>query len=403
MTRSIGRSGGSLVQCVEREHPMGAVRRLGVAAVATILLLTACSGAPSSSPTSPANGGSGGASGGGLNPPPDSASPQEKLDWLASSGLSGQARTDFLVEKAAAAGTIVMYGSQDESILDQWQDALNTTYPSLDIQILRLQDAAERMQAESQSGNPVTSIYDSTPADTVILKEAGALAKYVSPEAADFDVKGGFVDPDGFWTASNAAPMIAAFNTNLLTADKVPTTLEQLADPGFDIPFGRTSIGGRWVAAINQFYGDEKGMQILQGIAAHNPTIFESNSALRAAVSSGQIPLAIDTQYGGIVVEQSKGAPDQIATITPLFSDTGYTVIPKDAPNPYGGALLTDWVLSKDGGQKYLVGNRLGPRSDMDYGLDNLEGTDSMIAYGPALLTNLADDDNTFQDLFIRK
>ena len=383
---------------------MGAVRRLSVALVATILLLTACSGSPSSSPTTAATaGGSAGASGGGTNPPPDSASVQEKLDWLASSGLSGQARTDFLVEKAAAAGPIVMYGSQDESILDQWQSALSSTYPDLDIQILRLQDAAERMQAESQSGKPVTSIYDSTPADTVILKEAGALAKYVSPEAANFDVSGGFVDPDGYWTASNAAPMIAAFNTTLLTADKVPTTLEQLADPSFDVPFGRTSIGGRWVAAIKQYYGDDKAMQILQGIAAHNPTIFESNSALRAAVSSGQIPLAIDTQYGGIVVEQSKGAPDQIATITPLFSDTGYTVIPNDAPNPYGGALLTDWVLSKDGGQKYLVGNRLGPRSDMDYGLDNLEGTDDMIAYGPALLTDLADDDNTFQDLFIRK
>lgn len=362
--------------------------------VIAALLATACGETGTAEPSPPSTPGEG-----DRTPPAGDLTVQEVLDGLAD--LSGSERREFMIEQAAAAGPIVMYASQDVDLLQIWQQEVNEEFPELEIQILGVQDGFERLRAESAAGQPVASVYDSSPQDMALLLDEGLLARYRSPEAASFDEEGGFVDDEGYWTASNFAPMVAGYNTDLMSADQAPSTLEDLADPGFDVSFGRTTIGARWVAGVLEAYGEEEGMRILEGIAAHSPTLFDSNSNLAEALGSGQLPFIFDTQYGQITRLQEAGAPVEMVLLEPMFADVGYVAIPADAPNPHGGALLYDWILSADGGQQVYVGERLGPRPDMDYGFADLD-IDALIAYSPALFGDLSRHEDTFQNLFVR-
>ena len=325
---------------------------------------------------------------------------QETLDSFAD--LSGDERRELLIAEAQEAGPVVMYGSQDVELLQVWQSQLDEEFPELEIQILGLQDGYERIRTESAAGQPVASIYDSSPQDLTLLLQDGLLARYRSPESEAFNEEGGFVDPEGYWTASNFAPMVGGYNTDLVSPEDVPQTLEDLADPAFDVEFARTTIGARWVAGVFEAYGEERGMELLEGIAAHQPTLFDSNSNMAEALGAGQVPMTFDTQYGQIARLKDAGAPAEFIFLEPMFADVGYIAILADAPNPYGAALLADWILSEDGGQQIYVNERLGPRPDMDYGFSDVTSIDEMIAYSPALLADISRYEDIFQDLFVR-
>ena len=380
-----------------------ATRLLAVAATG-ILLLTACTAA---SPTPGASAGSsaGASTGDVLDPPPDDASVQEKLDWLADSGLEGEERRAFLIEQAAAAGPVGMYGSLDEEILNEWQQRLDEEFPELEIQIVRTQEQFERIRAESAAGQPFASVFDGDPGGMALaLEEGGYFASYFSPEAEDFDVGlSGMVHPDGLYVVHSQQPMVAFYNSDLITPDELPDTIEELADPSFDTPFARSRFGERWLKAMMESYGEDRAVELAESIATKEFIITDSNTGAREAVTVGQAPFGIDTQFGGILDAIEAGAPLEWHLIEPVFADVGTVSIMSDAPNPYGAVLVLDWILSADGGQTTFVGNTLGPRPDMDYqveGIGHLVG--EMIGYTPELLADIGPVEEIWLELFVR-
>ena len=95
--------------------------------------------------------------------------------------------------------------------------------------------------------------------------------------------------------------------------------------------------------------------------------------------------------------------PPRGIIIDPPFTDVGQVAILNDAPNPYGAALVYDWILEADGGQQNFVGDTLGVRSDMDYELEGFEDyVTEAVGYTPELLIDSAQFDQMWEDLFIR-
>ena len=375
-----------------------------VATAIVALLLAACGG---TSPTPAASSGGSSAAPSAVaqnEPPPDDASVQEKLDWLASSGLTGADRRAFLVEQAAATGPVVMYGSLNESLLQGWQERLSQEFPELQIQILRLQDGYDRIRLESSAGIPNVSVFDGDPQDmALLLTEGKYLASYHSPELDGLDVAEGVEQVDGLYTVHSWQPMLAVYNTDLMTDDQMPDTLAEIADPSFDTPFARSRFGARWIAAIYQAMGEQDGLKLVQDIAAHKPVIFNSNTAMREAVIAGQYPFAIDTQFSGIRNSIADGAPISWHLIQPAFLDVGQMAILQDAPNPYGAVLVYDWVLSHDGGQQSFISDTLGVRSDLDYQVEDFQDLVATgIGYTPELIIESADTEQVWEDLFLQ-
>jgi ABC-type Fe3+ transport system substrate-binding protein len=383
-----------------KENTMKTFTRVLAVASIAILMLAACTSETSPSPSTSSAPPSAAAS--ALEPPADNASVQEKLDWLAGSGLTGDDRRAFLIEQAAGDGPVVLYGSLNEELMLDWQNRLTAEFPELDVQVLRLQEGFERIRAESEAGQPVASVHDADPQGMALfLTEGDFLASYHSPELEGLTLAPGVEHPDGVYTVHSAQPMVAVYNTTLLTEDQMPDTLAELADT--DIEWGRSRFGARWIAAIYAAVGETEALRLVDAFAAQQPTVFDSNSGMREAVIAGQIPFGVDTQLSGIVNAKAEGAPIEFHIIEPAFTDVGQVAILNDAPNPYGAVLLYDWILAADGGQLNFVGDTLGVRSDMDYELEGFaDFVTEAVGYTPELLINSSQYDQIWEDKFIR-
>lgn len=308
-------------------------------------------------------------------------------------------REDIIAEQAAAAGPVVIYSTDHDELQNAWNQALDEEYPEVDIEFVRMNASAavERFVAESDAGQPVASLAHMAGGETALFVEEDRLVPYLSPEVEGFDQI--HYDEGGLWTATSFSIMVAGYNTNLAEESDVPTTLEGMTDPALDGRTARTSIGARWVAAVLEAKGEEEGMEILEGYAANSPRLFDSNSGLADALGAGQVPIIFDTQIYQVVNLKNAGAPVEYVLQDPVFAQSQYLAVPKDAPNAYGAVLVYDWVLSQDGGQAYYEENLItGPRPDMDYPFsEDLEEIDEIIAYSPDLL----DDVTRYEDIFV--
>ncbi len=374
--------------------------RLAAMTMAAIVVFAACGGntgspgATGPSATGPAATSAGSAA-------PDSV--QGKLDSLA--GMTGDARQTFLIDEAEAAGPIVVYSNHGQELQDAFQAGLTAAFPDLDIQYASqgTNEFLEKVLAESGAGQPVASVYElGDPPSWATIFDENMMAKYTSPEAADFDDV--FLHPEGYYTTLTYSLMINGYNTTLMDAAEVPTTLEQLADPKYKGLIARTGTGGggRWIAEILRLMGREEGMALLERIAANDLRLFDSNSAAVESVVSGQLPLVIDTQAHGIDEVKEVGAPVEFVQSTPAFSLFTNLGVPADSPNPYGAALVIDWLLSADGGQAlYDQLNRRGPRGDMDYPYqEEFEAIDELVPYSVEAVVETPDAADILNELF---
>lgn len=333
---------------------------------------------------------------------PDPSDVQAVLDALAD--MPEAERQETMVEQAAAGDPVIIYSTDHAELQEAWQQAITEAYPEVDIEFVRMNSSAalERFVAESEAGQPVASLVHMGGSETALFSQEGMLADYSSPEAEDFDEL--HYDPDGQWTATSFSLMVAGYNTDLASEDEVPTTLEGMTDPSLKGRTARTSIGARWVAGVIEAKGEEEGMEIVEGYAANEPRLFDSNSGLADALGAGQVPIIFDTQIYQVENLKNDGAPVEYVLQDTMFAQSQYLAVPNDAPNPYGAALVYDWVLSRDGGQAHYEPLLItGPRNDMEYPFsDDVEQIDEIIAYSPTLLDDVTRYEEIFVDLFQR-
>lgn len=303
----------------------------------------------------------------GLAPSARAESVQEKLDALGK--LTGAERQTFLEAKAIEDGKIVVYAADDPNVMQAWSKAFHEKYPGIEVEYVRMntRDMMQRVVAESKAGRPVASLLGGvTATELEYLKSEGLLASYFSPEAADFDPA--YKDAGGLYTAHWVMPEVNAYNTGVITADKVPTTIEELITSPLGSRIGRLQSGGRWLAGIAAVSGKDAAIDAAKKLALLKPQLFKSNSDLTNALTSGQIAVASDMHAGNVEIAKSRGAPVDYVVPEPLFLLPAYTVFLKDAPQPYAAALNYDWRLARDGGQAlYAEFHQSGPRNDTDY------------------------------------
>jgi iron(III) transport system substrate-binding protein len=327
---------------------------------------------------------------------------QDKLDQLAR--LTGPERQRFLEEQAIKEGKVVMYASDHPDLIRSWNAEFRKRYPQIDAQFIRMttRDMMQRAVNESQAGRPVTDLLHPPAAELAILQRQGLIARYPSPEAADFEPD--FRDPQGWWTVFWLSPEVVGFNTNLVKRADVPTTLEGRTAPALRGKIGRGPNGAAWVAGVRKIRGETEGMELMRRIAAVEPRVYESNTAMGNALASGQVAMAFDILVTVVGPLKAKGAPVDYVVPDPMFVLPVYQVIMKDAPHPFAAALAYDWILSKQGQAMYKGLNQLGPRKDTDYPyLDVMRSGGTILSLSPVLLADPAPHQKTFEDLFIRK
>jgi iron(III) transport system substrate-binding protein len=207
-----------------------------------------------------------------------------------------------------------------------------------------------RLIAEKDS--PRADIFwNSETGRTIILKEKGILAKYISPSAADIPAQ--FKDPEDYWTGFAARCRILIYNTTMLKQEDLPKSIFELTDPRWNgkvalaYPlFGTTSTHA---AALFANLGDEKAKEFYQNLKNNNVMLTDGNASARDRVADGTVPIAFtDTDDAIVAILEGKPVniiwPDKEGIGTMLIPNT--VALIKGGPNPEAAKKLIDFLLS---------------------------------------------------------
>jgi iron(III) transport system substrate-binding protein len=139
------------------------------------------------------------------------------------------------------------------------------------------------------------------------------------------------------------------YNTNLVKANEVPNSYEDLVHPRWA---GRVGLEGSdvdWFGAIVKSMGEEKGLAFFRKLAAAGPQIRTGHTLMAELVASGEIPLAATLYNHNVERLTVKGAPVKWKALQPTFGRPNAIGVARKAPHPHAGMVFVDFMLSREG------------------------------------------------------
>ena len=256
-----------------------------------------------------------------------------------------------------AARSVTVYVSTDrvfsEPVLQEYERRFGVTVNAVyDTEETKSTGLANRLLAE-QARPQADVFWSNEPVRTLVLKSRGVLAPYRSPSADGIpDV---LRDPDGYWTGFSARMRVIAYNTRLVSEDRAPRSVLDLADAAWkdqvaiaDPRFGSTSFH---VAALYAVLGDERADDFFRRLKANGVRVVDGNSVVRDMVVRGEVKVGLtDTDDVNVALE----AGEPIAMVLPDRDGMGVPVMPnmvslvRGAPRLEEGQRLIDYLLSPE-------------------------------------------------------
>ncbi|ROP44963.1 extracellular solute-binding protein [Pseudokineococcus lusitanus] len=194
---------------------------------------------------------------------------------------------------------------------------------------------------------------DASPADVVITQDAGAFGALHQagclaplPAATTERVAEEFRADGGDWAPLTGRARVVSYNTDLVTPDEVPTTLEELVDPAVASRLGVAPTNASFLAfvtAVRVLEGDEAAEDLLTGLAEGGAQTFEGNGDLVEAVADGRVDMGLLNHYYLYELQAERGA-DQVPVVNAYAEDGG----PLSLVNVSGAAVHTSTDRADD-------------------------------------------------------
>ena len=191
--------------------------------------------------------------------------------------------------------------------------------------------------------------------NTIRLKHAGLLARYVSPASEAFPA--GFRDPEGYWTGFAARARVIIVNSAMVPEREEPTSIFDLTKPkwrgrvGIAKPlFGTTATH---VACLFTALGEAKAKQWLLDLKANQVSVEAGNKTCALKVAAGELAAAL-TDTDDAVIELERGKPVRIVYPDSKPGQIGTLFIPntlaliQGGPSTETGKRLIDYLLSPE-------------------------------------------------------
>jgi iron(III) transport system substrate-binding protein len=190
---------------------------------------------------------------------------------------------------------------------------------------------------------------------TIVLKNKGVLAQYLSPSAGDIPAQ--FKDTEGYWTGFGGRARILIVNTDLLTPSQYPHSVYDMLNekyPGKTIGIAYPMFGtaATQSAAMYSYLGKEKARAFHTSLNNRGIRVVDGNSVVRDLVADGQLA------FGVTDTDDACGAIDSGKNVTIIIPDQGAgeigtLVIPNTvaliagAPRPAEAKIFMDYLLDR--------------------------------------------------------
>lgn len=282
---------------------------------------------------------------------------------LRTAGLLGAAAAlpAPFVRRAAAEGVLTLYNGQHE----QTTRALVSAFTK---------ETGIAVQARSGSGtqlaNQIMEEGAASPADLIYTEESppiAALAKKgllaTLDQATLSQIPAAYRAKDGTWIGASIRARVVAYNTAMLKASDMPTSVLDFASETWSGKIAYVPTSGAFqeqIVAITLMKGKESALDWLKGLRDYG-AIYNSNSAAMKAVEEGQIAAALINNYYWFALAKEVGAEKMKSALFyfgnqdpgALISVSAAAML-KSARNPEGARKFMSFVVSEKG-QKAIV------------------------------------------------
>ncbi len=271
---------------------------------------------------------------------------------LTLAGHMTAAATDLaeLHRAARREGRITLYSSQPPAINERLIVAFRTSYPGIDVEVLRLATGplGRRFETEAGAGGNVADVLQL--ADPVLIASAGSKG-WLAP-LGDLPAHGAF--PAEFKSPDAATvridPHTLTINHQTVLPEKAPTSWTDALDPRWKgrilCPDLRISIMLiNWAALMI----DEYGADYLTRLAAQGIRWLPGQIQGSQLLGAGEADLLLPNQKQVTASFIESGAPLTDVIPGPYAGHEGVVAVPAKAPHPAGARLLADFVMSRPG------------------------------------------------------
>ena len=278
---------------------------------------------------------------------------------LAAGVPEARAADAALVADAQKEGEVLWYTTQIVNpLVTRLADAFKTRY-GVTLKYVRANstEIALRLVAEARAGKVQADVYDGTTTAEALKREKLAL-KWLPEIAATLPRD--YVDPEGYWVATNFYVITAAYNTDLIKPGAEPKDWDGLLDPSLagQIVWGNTvsiSAAPGFIGAVLKTLGTDKGMAYLKRLAAQKPA--GVGAAARVVLDqaiAGEYKVALQIFPEHADQDSRKGAPIRWIPMRPAMSAiVSTTGVLANSPHPAAGKLFLDFLLSEEGQSIY--------------------------------------------------
>jgi iron(III) transport system substrate-binding protein len=261
---------------------------------------------------------------------------------------------------------LVLYHSPNVPDTERLLAGFRKKYPFVEVETYRAsgEKLIQRITTEARAGKHLSDAYLLSGFQTWLLKSMGLLSPYPSPEREKVLVA--LKDLDGYWTGVYWNLEVLAYNTKMVPGSEIPKTWEDLLAPRWKGQIGLEEEDVDWYTAILQLMGEEKGKDLMRGLAAQRPQIRTGHTLLAQLIGAGEFALAPTIRIHQAETMRLKGAPIEWTAIEPLAPNPPISIsIAKNAVHPNMARLFTNFVLSREGQMIIYQLNRNPSRTDV--------------------------------------
>jgi iron(III) transport system substrate-binding protein len=258
---------------------------------------------------------------------------------------------------------------------------------------------------ERQTGQLRADLVITTITYLDLLKDVGALAPYETSEWNDFDPRFRMGRADKGWTAVvyEIFPHAIAWRTDRVAAADAPKRMADLTDAKWRGRLGTTKHMEDFLGGVLTKQGQDKGMDLIKGLAAQRNRLYQSHAALSDALAAGEVDAAWALIAARPIDLASKGAPVAYTLSDPQMAEGNTISIGRDTTKPHAAALFMDVMLSPqvlEASDRWQPGRIFGNRKGK-YSIPSDRSADLFIF--PALSPQRYKELNRLaEDLFVR-
>lgn len=281
-------------------------------------------------------------------------------------------RQQRLADGARKEGELIWYSTMNRENSQELVSLFQKEHPYVQVKLLN-GSAVQTMTRLSSEYGAKSYNFDITHIRGLFLqplRKRQIIAAYRSPQRDA--LRPGFKDNDGYFNALFTQGQLFLVNRNLLKPQDYPKTLEDLLLPKWKGQLGMDDESYDWLAALMDYYGEEKGKQFAERLGRQQLNLRKGNTLLAQLVAAGEIPLMVDGYNHTGYLLKAKGAPIELVFPEPYVTaktPTGVWIGAR-APHPHSAALFVDFLLSKRGQEAMAAQGRWVSRQDVKYLVD---------------------------------